>query len=578
MEAIYLTPFVAAGGGIEPHEITVLFGALGLMLLVAKLLGEIAKKLGQPAILGEILAGVLLGKTVLGSIAPHWYESLFPATGNAYVGLSMLITVSVALLLLVAGLEVDLTSVVRQGKATVMVSIAGMLVPFAMGLGLAYAAPNILGRGEGADMLPFALFVGIAMSITALPVIAKILLDLNMSKSDLGMLIMSSAMVNDLVGWIGFAIVLAMIAGGSSGVGTTILLTFAFVIGMLTVFRWLSNRCLPIIQAHTTWPGGVLSFVLISAMLCSAVTEAIGIHAIFGAFIAGVAIGDSRHLRQRTRETIHEFITNIFAPLFFASIGLRVSFVEHFDLTQTLIVLVIAIAGKVIGCYFGAKWSGIEKRQSWAIGFGMAARGAMEVILAELARSAGLIDDELFVAIVIMALVTSLISGPMMQRLLNLRQQRKISDYLTEKQFMPQLKARTPRAVIEELAARTESLTDIDKSVIAAEVWRREQLMSTGVGNEIAVPHARLAKLEKPLLLLGRSEAGVDFDAPDGIPARLIFMLLTPAHDQTSQLEMLSVISRTFISDTTRAEALNAANFTELLAAVSTSASENNHG
>lgn len=578
MEAILFTPLLAAGA-IEPHEITVLFAALGLLLLAAKLLGEIAKKLGQPAILGEILAGVLLGKTVFGAISPVWFEGLFPAAGNAYVSLQMVTTVSVALLLLVAGLEVDLSTVVRQGKATVMVSIAGMLVPFAMGVGLAYAAPNMLGRGTGAEMLPFALFVGIAMSISALPVIAKILLDLNMSKSDMGMLIMSSAMVNDLVGWIGFAIVLAMIAGGGGGgVGITILLTFAFVIGMLTVFRWLANRCLPIIQAHTTWPGGVLSFVLISAMICSAVTEAIGIHAIFGAFIAGVAIGDSKHLRQRTRETIHEFITNIFAPLFFASIGLRVSFVEHFDLTQTLLVLVIAIVGKVIGCYYGAKWSGIEKRQSWAIGFGMAARGAMEIILAELARTAGLIDDELFVAIVIMALVTSLISGPMMQRLLNLRQARKISDYLNEKQFLPQLRARTPRAVIEELAARTESLTDIDKAVIAAEVWRREELMSTGVGNEIAVPHARLSKLEKPLLMLGRSDTGVDFDAPDGKPARLIFLLLTPEHDQNAQLEMLSVISRTFMSDVTRAEALRAANYTELLASITTTSSNDSHG
>ena len=361
------------------------------------------------------------------------------------VGLEAFFVLAVCLLLLVAGLEVDL-SIAPQGKAAVLVSVLGMVFPFVVGAGVAYLlavnADNLIGYNtESGSPIPFALFLGIAMSITALPVIAKILMDLNMFKSDMGMLIMSSAMVNDLLGWIGFALVIAMILPeGESALSLQFVIpaTLVFVGFMLTGGRWLADKIIPWVQAHSSWPGGILGFVFVLALLCAALTEWIGIHAIFGAFLAGIAIGDSKHLVARTRETIEQIVTYIFAPIFFAGVALRVDFWADFDIVIVLIVLVIAIIGKVIGCYVGAKLAGMNKRESWAIGFGMSARGAMEIILGQIALSFGLIEKDLFVAIVIMAIVTSVIAGPLMQKLLDRRQQKKFSDLLSSKAFIPQ--------------------------------------------------------------------------------------------------------------------------------------------
>ena len=624
-----------AAGILTPKEITVFLLSLAVLLGVARLLGELARRFGQPTVLGEILAGVLLGATVLGNLHLPTYQFLFPETfsdhqsGNPVyydkidpdtdkpytltatdptngqtidvtipdklddkgqphdkgkvpsfvkVGLETFLVVCVCLLLLVAGLEVDLSIVTKQGKAAVMVSLLGMAVPFAIGFGVAYVCAtqvphlNLIGYNANSGMpLPFALFVGIAMSITALPVIAKILMDLNMFKSDMGMLIMSSAMVNDLLGWIGFAMVLAMILPpGESALELHFVIpaTLLFVGFMLTGGRWLAHRAIPLVQAHSSWPGGILGFVFVTALLSAALTEYIGIHAIFGAFLAGIAIGDSKHLTARTRETIEQIVTYIFAPIFFAGVALRIDFINNFDLVVVLIVLVIAIIGKVLGCYLGAKLAGLNKRESWAIGFGMSARGAMEIILGQIALTYKLIDQELFVAIVIMAIATSVIAGPMMQAALNRRQQKKFADLLSGKAFVPKLHAGNRRAAIRELSEIAAPITGLKAEEIDMSVWLREQLLSTGIGNGIAVPHGRIKGLTKPHMIVGVSPAGIDFDAADGQPAEIVCMLLTPADDQIMQIEMLRAVAEAFTDPARRRAAVEADGYTQFRAAL----------
>ncbi|MFK7789987.1 MAG: cation:proton antiporter [Phycisphaeraceae bacterium] len=622
-----------AAGILTPSEITIFLLSLAVLLGVARLFGEIAKRFGQPTVLGEILAGVVLGATILGNFAPDTYQNLFPEyladhqsgnqiyydkvdkDGNAYettatdpltgetitvtipdkldeagqpnkdgkvpslvkVGLEAFFVLSVCLLLLVAGLEVDLSIVTKQGKAAVLVSVLGMVVPFVVGAGVAYFlavnADQWIGYNTESDSpIPFALFLGIAMSITALPVIAKILMDLNMFKSDMGMLIMSSAMVNDLLGWIGFALVIAMIMPeGESAMSLPFVITatLLFVGFMLTGGRWLADKTIPLVQAHSSWPGGILGFVFVLAFLCAALTEWIGIHAIFGAFLAGIALGDSKHLTARTRETIEQIVTYIFAPVFFAGVALRVDFWADFDLGIVVIVLVIAIIGKVLGCYVGAKLAGMNKRESWAIGFGMSARGAMEIILGQIALSFGLIEKDLFVAIVIMAIVTSVIAGPMMQYALNRRQQKKFTDLLTNKAFIPKLRAVSRKDAIKELSIVAATVTDLDADVISAAVWEREQTMSTGIGNGVAVPHGRIQGLAKPQLIVGISPPGIDFDAGDGLAAEVICMLLTPADDQLSQIEMLRAVAEAFNDPARRRAAVEADGYTQFRAAIS---------
>jgi Kef-type K+ transport system membrane component KefB len=184
---------------------------------------------------------------------------------------------------------------------------------------------------------------------------------------------------------------------------------------MLTVGRIFINKSLPWANKNLSWPGGVLALSLSLAFLGAAFTEKIGIHAIFGAFIVGIAIGDSVHFTEKARDIIHQFITNIFAPLFFVSIGFKVNFIANFDLSLVVIITFLAVFTKLLGVGLGALWGGLTLRESLAVGFGMNARGAMEIVLGLLALQAGLINEQLFVALVVMAVITSIMAGPMLQ-------------------------------------------------------------------------------------------------------------------------------------------------------------------
>src|SRR5271167_3708518 len=228
---------------LTQHDVMIMFLALAALLGSAKLAGELMQKLGQPSILGEIGVGILLGPTVLGHYRPHLYEALFPTTGPMPIVLDTVTTLGVVFFLLTAGLEIDLRSIFRQGKSALLVSFFGVVIPFAFGFGAAGLFPRFLGAAPGADRLIFALFVGTALSISALPVIAKILMDLNLLRTEMGTVVMSSAMFDDLVGCILFSMILGMMnAGGSSslqGMKRTIILIFVFAGLALTVVRWL---------------------------------------------------------------------------------------------------------------------------------------------------------------------------------------------------------------------------------------------------------------------------------------------------------------------------------------------------
>ena len=232
-------------------------------------------------------------------------------------------------------------------------------------------------------------------------------------------------------------------------------------------------------------------------------------------------------------------------------------------------MLVIAIIGKVVGCYLGAKIAGLKKRESWAIGFGMSARGAMEIILAQIALTFELIEQDLFVAIVIMAIATSVIAGPLMQKALDRRQQRKFADLLSGKAFVSRLKAVTRKDAIGELAQVAATVTGLDADVINDAVWQREQTMSTGIGNGLAVPHGRIAELSKPQLVVGVSPPGIDFDAGDGVAAEIICMLLTPSDDQLAQIEMLRAVAEAFSDPARHRAAVEAEGYTQFRAAIS---------
>jgi Kef-type K+ transport system membrane component KefB/mannitol/fructose-specific phosphotransferase system IIA component (Ntr-type) len=546
----------------------VMFLGLAILLGLARLLGEIARRFHQPAVLGEIVAGVLLGPSVLGAAWPVANVWLYPLDGPILHFRQGFETFAVAMFLLVAGMEVDLRTVIRQGKTAISVSLLGMIVPFAIGLYAAWLAPELLGLHAGADPFVFMLFIATALSISALPVIARTLLDLELFRTDLGMIIVASAIVQDLAGWIIFAIILGLMDATVSDlpVAATVALTLGFAVAMLTVVRWLVHRALLLVQAYASWPGGVLGFSITFALLCGALTELFGLHAIFGTFFAGVVLGASRHLRERTRATIDQFVSSVLAPLFFGGIGLKVDFVSHFDLVLVIVVLVVACVGKIAGCVVGARLAGMEEREAWAVGFGMNARGAMEIILGLLALQYGVISERLFVALVVMALITSMLAGPLMQRALNRRRRVRFFDYVTPAMFLPHVRADSSGAMIAEMSRVAAQACGLDANAVSDAVQHREALMPTGLSDGLAVPHARVQGLQRPIVAVGVAPDGVDFGSPDGTPSEAVFLVLTPEDDDGTQLELIADISRTFHRPEMRKRLMQVASYVEFVA------------
>lgn len=558
---------------LAPSDVIVLLLSLGVLLGVARFLGELAQRWNQPAVLGEMLAGIIFGPTLLGRFAPELTHFLFPTTGPAAIALDGFASLAIVLFLLVAGIEVDLSVMWRQGKAAGSIGIAGTIFPFALGYVAALAMPGILGHNGTSDPHIFALFFATALSITALPVIAKVLMDLGLYRSDLGMVIVGAAVFNDLVGAVMFAIILSMMdTGVEHGVGAAgaIGLTLGFAVVILTIGRSLIHRGLPWLQAHTSWPGGVLAFALCVALVCSAFTEWIGVHAIFGAFLAGVAIGDSSHLREHTRTIINDFVSFIFAPVFFATIGLRVNFVAEFDFVLVMLVLVIACVGKIGSCGIAARWMGLPASEAWAIGFGMNARGAIEIIFGLLALQYALIDERMFVALIVMALVTSIMSGPAMNRVLRPHKPRKLSDFLNGRAFLSPLTATDREQAIGMLTEAACTGTNLSTPQVREAVLAREAVMSTGMGDGLAIPHARIDGLNRPILAVGVSKIGVDFNSPDGEPATLIFLILTPQQDNSAQIEILADLARIFRDPDARRVAQDTTSYTQFLALLRT--------
>jgi Kef-type K+ transport system membrane component KefB/mannitol/fructose-specific phosphotransferase system IIA component (Ntr-type) len=554
---------------LSPHDVMTMFLALATLLGCAKLAGELMQKLRQPSILGEISAGILLGPTVLGHFKPQIYATVFPSTGPMPLVLDAITTLGAVLFLLTAGLEIDLSSIFRQGRSALFVSSLGLLFPFATGFAAAEMLPGYLGAEPGADRLVFALFLGTALSISALPVIAKILMDLNLLRTDMGTIIISSAMFDDLVGWILFSLVLGMMNPTSHsirGVWHTIVLIGLFAGLTLTVGRWLIDKLLPLLQAHTSWPGGVLGFVFTLTLAAAAFTEYAGIHAVFGAFIVGIAVGESSHLRKRTADHIRQIVTNVFAPFFFASIGLRVNFVANFAPGLTIAIIAVACLGKLLGAGWGARLGGMDLRSAWAVGLAMNARGAMEMILGVLALQSGLIREQMFVALVVMALFTSLVSAPSIHYLISRQRGLTLKDVVSSDLFLPGIEARTRLGALKQMCeVAADAVCNAPERLLRI-VSERESVVPSGWENQLAVPFARVNGLTRPLVVVGTSEQGIDFDAPDGKPARLIILILTG--DNQSQHDLLGDASERFLHVEAIDRALAAKSFVELIAAL----------
>ncbi|MGQ0586148.1 MAG: cation:proton antiporter [Gammaproteobacteria bacterium] len=415
----------AEPGAIERlHQpLTLLLIQIVVVLGAARLCGHLMRRLGQPMVMGEILAGILLGPSLLGLVAPGALAWLFPPESMQTLG--VLAQVGVLLFMFVVGLEVDLSRQFSQGRAAVAVSHAGIALPFLLGIGLAFASYDALALPDE-PFVAFALFLGIAMSVTAFPVLARILKESNLSQTPLGQQALASAAIGDVAAWCLLAAVVAIVKGHAlADTAWTLALTVVFGAVMIGVVRRPLER---LVDAFYV-PGGREGYPLIAGMLIFAfgsamLTELIGIHALFGAFLAGTLIAGKHDFRQYLHDRVLPLSSLIMLPLFFAQVGLRTRVSALDSLEDWLwcgLIIVIATTGKLGGCTLAARWSGTPWRESLALGALMNTRGLMELIVLNIGYELGLLSERVFTMLVIMALVTTFMTGPLLNAILKRR-------------------------------------------------------------------------------------------------------------------------------------------------------------
>lgn len=382
--------------------------------------GYLMRRLGYPSVLGELLGGILIGPSILGMFAPGIFAGLFPKHAGINTARDVVLTIGMLFFLFSTGLELKLTRLKEHTGAIILTSLLGMVIPFAVGFGAVLVFPAFWGAYDGL-MLPF--FIGTALCISALPVIARILTDLGLLDKELGGIVISAAVIDDLVGWSLFAASLGMMNNSGDG-DYALWMKFVLLLGVIAIVwalsRWLVRPFLRWVQRVFDWTGGLIALAAIWIFGAAALAEVLGLHPVLGAFQVGVALGQGLETEKKTPayETIHQFAVGFFAPLYFVSVGLKADFVSNFDLALVLVVLFIACLGKFVGAGLGARLGGMSVRESLAIASGLNARGAIEIILASVALEYGIIDQRIFVALVVMALVTSMLSGPLMRILI----------------------------------------------------------------------------------------------------------------------------------------------------------------
>ncbi len=402
------------------HTIAFLLLDVAVVIAAARVGGRIARALRQPAVVGEIAAGILLGPSLLGLLPGNPDEWLFPADTRPLLG--ALAQIGLVLFMFIVGLELDLGLAHGRERAAAWISLLSIAAPFALGVGLAvvvHPGHDVIG-GETIPFLGLALFLGIAMSVTAFPVLARILTDRRMQRTVPGVFSLAAAAVDDIVAWSLLAFVIAVIQGGSpAAVGRILGLTLVYVAVMLLAVRPLLRRLVDWRARAGRLTPDLLAVVLIGVFCSAAVTDVVGIHQIFGAFLFGAimpTIGASE-LRHEILDRIEQVAVLLLLPMFFVVTGLAVDFsgITGTGLWQLGLVLLVAMGGKFVGAYAGSRIAAIPSRQSAAIAVLMNTRGLTELIVLSAGRELGVLDDELFAILVVMALVTTIVTEPLLR-------------------------------------------------------------------------------------------------------------------------------------------------------------------
>lgn len=393
------------------HPLAVLLSQMVVIVAAAKLFGFLCKKIGQPSVVGEMIAGILLGPTLFGMYFPDLSATLFPPA--SLVNLQLLSQIGLVFYMFIVGLELDLSALKNSTDQAVVISHASIIVPFTLGVGLSYFLYDRF-AAEGINFLSFALFMGVAMSITAFPVLARIVQEKGIYKTRLGAMVITCAAVDDITAWCILAAVIAIAKAGSVTNAVYILaLAVIYVVMMMKVIR-------PGLQRWLSRNGGKLSLqkitlIFLTVVISAYITEIIGIHALFGAFLAGIIMPTD--FRQHLVNKVEDLTVVLLLPLFFAFTGLRtrISGLSDPEMYGTLFfIVVVAVAGKFLGSALAARFVGQDWKTSLSIGALMNTRGLMELVVLNIGYDLGVLSPEIFAMMVFMALITTFMTGPLL--------------------------------------------------------------------------------------------------------------------------------------------------------------------
>src|SRR5215475_2337343 len=410
----------AAEGAKAGASDVIFLAQLIALMLVGRLLGEVMNRIGQPSVMGMLLGGIVLGPTVLGVIWPALHHAIFPSAPEQKAMLDGIAQFGILLLLLLTGMETDLKLVRTVGKAALSISVAGVAVPFICGFALGQLMPQSLLPHPDQRLLT-SLFLGTALSISSIKIVAAVVREMGFTRRNLGQIIVASAICEDLFGWVIIAITFGLAQAGTidlmstakSVLGTAVFLIASFTFGRRIVYfliRWTNDNF------ESDFP--VITVILVIMGIMALTTHFIGVHTVLGAFVAGVLIGESPILSKHIDEQLRGLILAFFMPVFFGIAGLSADLTVLKDATLLLMTLgLIAIAsfGKFAGAFIGGEFGGLTRREAFALACGMNARGSTEVIVATIGLSMGALSQNLFTMIVAMAVATTMAMPPMLR-------------------------------------------------------------------------------------------------------------------------------------------------------------------
>ncbi len=388
--------------------------ALAVVIITARLVGTVFKFLAQPPVIGEVIGGILLGPSLLGRLSPALSQTLLPAAAAPFLGI--IAQLGVILYMFLVGLELDLKLLRRSGHATLAISHASIVVPFLLGSALALRLYERL-AGPGVPFTSFALFLGVCMSITAFPVLARILTDRRIQRTRMGTIALTCAAVDDVTAWCLLAFVVSVAQAKLGGAVLTVAMTIGYIILMFVVARPLIARLVPVLETFDRITETGMAAIFVALLLSALATEVIGIHAIFGAFLLGAVTPHNSRVAKELTERLEDIVRVMFLPAFFAFTGMRTQIgllTTASDWIACGAIILVATVGKFGGTFIAARLTGLDWRDSAGLGILMNTRGLVELIVLNIGLDLKVISPPLFAMLVVMALVTTFLTSPVL--------------------------------------------------------------------------------------------------------------------------------------------------------------------